>query len=94
MVAERASVRGALSWIKDSLSAIATPTPRSTTSSGTATRLGKIQMGEVAVLNEKDLRQGMEEVLRLAELAGEAGSGEALVLAGDLHLVSMFDSDV
>ncbi|GAA5872577.1 hypothetical protein JCM16303_004569 [Sporobolomyces ruberrimus] len=38
------------------------------------------------LLNEEETREGMEEVVRLLNRAGERGSGESLTLLGDLYL--------
>lgn len=37
--------------------------------------------------SQEDIAVGMEEVLKLAGEAAEAGNGESFVLIGDLHLV-------
>lgn len=42
------------------------------------------------LLNEEETREGMKEVVRLMNQAGERGSGESLTLLGDLYLVSSY----
>lgn len=43
--------------------------------------------GGSAILDEDEVEQAMEDVLRLARQAAESGSAEAWILLGDLHLV-------
>lgn len=45
------------------------------------------------MLDQEEVGQAMNEVLRLARQAAEAGSAEAWLLLGDLHLVSALSSD-